>query len=376
MNLKFRLDNKIIKYKSLIINEEKHMKQLQKVMFILFISLFISGCFTKKIVYNVYYVKPLDWHPEEKRDSTIKFFSPYFQGLKIFLDPGHGGTDRKNKGPQGLAVEADVNLKVALYLRDYLTKAGAIVNMSRERDTFISLDYRSRLANEWGADIFISIHHNAPSRSGDIYTNYTSTYYHAFPSDYEYDHSSHDIARYVQRDLAFAMGNSGGLGSFDGTYSDYLIYPKAGFSVLRKTNAPRILVECAFHTSAYEEQRLVIDEFNQIQAWGIFRGLGRYLRQGIVRLSILSDSISISKQKQIEINIDDQNVGIDTTFYIAQIDTQNVTGIFSINKTEKKFIIQLNSLIIKPRTSELKVVVKNVNGNHSLPFRRRIVFVK
>ncbi len=352
------------------------MHQIRKIFPVLFLLMLISGCYTKKIVYNVYYTKPFDWHPEEKRDSTIRFFSPYFQGLKIFLDPGHGGTDRKNKGPQGLAIEADVNLKVALYLRDYLTKAGAVVNMSRDRDTFVSLDDRSRLANEWGADIFISIHHNAPARPDDIYTNYTSTYYHAFPSDYEYDHSSHDIARYVQRDLAYAMGNSGGLGSFDGTYSDYLIYPKAGFSVLRKTNAPRILVECAFHTSAYEEQRLVIDEFNQIQAWGIFRGLGRYLRAGIVRLSIANDSISISKQKQIEINIDDQNVGIDTTFYVAQIDTQNVKAFFRLSKNEKKIIIPIFNMNMRPGLYELKVVVKNINGNHSFPFRRKIYLMK
>ncbi|MCX8057602.1 MAG: N-acetylmuramoyl-L-alanine amidase [Ignavibacteria bacterium] len=346
-----------------------------KIFLFLFTILFISGCVTKKIVYNVYYVKPFDWYPEDKRDSTIKFFSPYFQGMKIFLDPGHGGTDRKNKGPAGLAVEADINLKVALYLRDYLTKAGANVMMSRDKDTFITLDDRSRLANEWGADIFISIHHNAPGRPGDIYTNYTSTYYHAFPTDYEYDHSSHDIAKYVQRDLSYAMGNSGGLGSFDGTYSDYLIYPKAGFSVLRKTNSPRILVECAFHTSAYEEQRLIIDEFNQIQAWGIFRGLGRYLRQGIVKLSIPSDTISISKNKSIEIFIDDQNKGIDTTFYLAQIDTQNVNAKFVINKTQKKLVIPLDQTF-KPNNCELKVVVRNVNGNHSFPFRRKIVVIK
>lgn len=348
----------------------------KKIFILIFpLIIFLSGCVTKKIVYNVYYVKPFDWHPEDKRDSTIKFFSPYFQGLKIFIDPGHGGTDRKNKGPQGLAVEADVNLKVALYLRNYLAKAGAIVNMSRDKDTFISLDDRSRLANEWGADIFISIHHNAPGRPGDIFTNYTSTFYHAFPNDYEYDHSSHDIAKYVQRDLSYAMGNSGGLGSFDGTYSDYLIYPKAGFSVLRKTNSPRILVECAFHTSAYEEQRLAIDEFNQIQAWGIFRGLGRYLRQGIVKLSITSDTISISNKKQIEVLIDDQNQGIDTTFYIAQIDSQNVSAKFLLSNTEKKLVIPIDSKL-KIKSYELKVVVRNLNGNHSFPFRRKVVFVR
>jgi N-acetylmuramoyl-L-alanine amidase len=344
------------------------MKRFYSLLFVAILLSLLSGCVTKKIYYNVYYVKPFDWFPKEKQDSTINFYSPYFKGLKIFLDPGHGGTDRKNKGPAGLAVEADLNLKVALYLKDYLQRAGAIVNMSRDRDTFISLDDRSKLANEWGADIFISIHHNAPGRPDDIYTNYTSTYYHATPKDYEYDHSSHDIARYVQRDLAYAMGNSGGLGSFDGTYSDYMIYPKAGFSVLRKTNAPRILIECAFHTSAYEEQRLIIDEFNQIQAWGIFKGLGRYLRQGIVTLKLDQDSIDLSKEKFLSISINDNNVGIDTTFYIAQIDSQNVEAKFLINKNSKKILIPLRQDLITGQ-HELKVVVKNVNGNHSFPFR-------
>lgn len=347
---------------------------LKKHIFVI-ILLFIAGCVTKKIIYNVYYVKPFDWHPKEKQDSTIRFFSPYYQGLKIFLDPGHGGTDRRNRGPAGLAIEADLNLKVALYLRDYLKRAGAVVNMSRDRDTFISLDDRSRLSNEWGADIFISIHHNAPGSPNDIYTNYTSTYYHATPKDYEYDQSSHDIARYIQRDLAFAMGNSGGLGSFDGTYSDYWIYPKAGFSVLRKTNGPRVLIECAFHTSAYEEQRLIIDEFNQIQAWGIFKGLGKYLRNGIVTLSSEKDSFNLSIDKNISVLINDRNIGIDTTFYIAQIDTQNVQANFVINKNSKKLVIPLGKNLLEGE-HELKVVVRNVNGNHSFPFRKKFWCIK
>ncbi len=99
------------------------------------------------------------------------------------------------------------------------------------------------------------------------------------------------------------------------------------------------------------------------------------MRQGLVRLSIPSDTISISKQKQIEVLIDDQNVGVDTTFYIAQIDSQNVIAKFVLNKTEKKLIIPIVSSM-SPKISELKVVVKNINGNHSLPFRRKVVFVK
>ncbi len=344
------------------------MKNQYKVFLVSIFLLILGSCATKKIIYNVYYVKPFDWFPKEKQDSTINFYSPYFKGLKIFLDPGHGGTDRKNKGPAGLAIEADLNLKVALYLRDYLQRAGAIVKMSRDKDTFISLDDRSRLSNEWGADIFISIHHNAPGRPDDIYTNYTSTYYHARPEDYEYDHSSHDIAKYIQRDLSYAMRNSGGLGSFDGTYSDYWIYPKAGFSVLRKTNAPRILIECAFHTSEYEEQRLIIDEFNQIQAWGIFRGLARYLKQGIVTLQLDQDSVDLYKDNFLSVTINDNNIGIDTTFYIAQIDSQNVQVNFAINKDSKKLLIPL-SQNLSAGQHELKIVIKNINGNHSFPFR-------
>lgn len=340
------------------------------------ILLFISAAFglmgcTTTIVYTVHYVKPPDWHPNEIQDTTIKFYSQFYSGITIFLDPGHGGTDRKNKGPKGFAIEADLNLKVAFYLRDYLQRAGAKVIMSRDFDTLISLDDRSKMANESGADVFISIHHNAPGRAGDVFTNYTSTYYHANPQDYEYDQCSHDIARYVQRDLAYVMGNSGGLGSFDGTYSDYWIYPGSGFSVLRKTEIPRVLTECAFHTSEYEEQRLIIDEFNQIQAWGIFRGLGKYLRNGIVRLHEI-DSLSFNTPLPlIKIFVDDQNKGLDTTFCIAQIDKQDAAFRF-INNGKQKFIeiTPINELAVGEY--ELKIVLKNVNGNHSFPFRKKV----
>ncbi len=347
---------------------------MYKKIFIPIISLisvlFIVGCSTTTVVQNIYYVKPFDWHPKEKQDSTISSYSQTVKGYSVFIDPGHGGTDRRNKGPKGLAIEADLNLKVGLYLRDYLQRAGARVIMSRDIDTFISLDDRSKLANESWADVFISIHHNAPGRAGDIYTNFTSTYYHGTAKDYVYDPCNHDLAKYIQRDLAYLMGNSGGLGSFDGTYSDYWIYPGAGFSVLRKTVIPRVLVECAFHTSEYEEQRLIVDEFNQIQAWGIFRGLGKYLRQGVVRLSS-SDSLEYNtSDPQIKIFIDDQNSGIDSSYCIAQINKEPAYYIFG-NENGKKVLIVSPKRSLNPGEHEVNVVIKNSNGNHSFPFRKK-----
>ncbi|MBM4175018.1 MAG: N-acetylmuramoyl-L-alanine amidase [Ignavibacteria bacterium] len=348
---------------------------MYKKIFVPIISLisvvFIVGCSTTTVVQNIYYVKPFDWHPKEKQDSTINSYSQTYMGYTIFIDPGHGGTDRRNKGPKGLAIEADLNLKVGLYLRDYLLRAGAKVIMSRDIDTFISLDDRSKLANESIADVFISIHHNAPGRAGDVYTNFTSTYYHGTAKDYVYDPCNHDLAKYIQRDLAYVMGNSGGLGSFDGTYSDYWIYPGAGFSVLRKTVIPRVLVECAFHTSEYEEQRLIVDEFNQIQAWGIFRGLGKYLRQGVIKLYTPETMNYITSDPQIKIFIDDQGRGIDSTFCLAQINKEPAYSIFG-DEEGKKVLIISPMRELPPGEHEVNAVVKNLNGNHSFPFRKKI----
>ncbi len=240
--------------------------------------MFIVGCTSSK---ETYFEIPYDLKTPQNESEFILKYSPYLNGKKIFIDPGHGGSDRRNKGYENTTVEADLNLRVALALKDYLIKAGAQVELSRVSDTTVDLKDRSKLANNSGADIFIGIHHNAPGRSDDDWTNYTSTYYHAYPEDYEYEPCSHDIARYIQRDLAYAMRNSGGLGSFDGTYSDYNIYPGQGFSVLRLTKIPAILVECGFNTYPYEAMRLVKNDFNKIEAWGIFRGLCRYFRAGI-----------------------------------------------------------------------------------------------
>ncbi len=228
----------------------------------------LEGCSASE---KIYYDVPIELQSPEAAQRFISDYSPYLNKRKFFLDPGHGGNDRKNKGYQGLAVEADVNLRVALYLRSFLEEAGADVFMSRVTDKTVELKERSELANNSIADIFMSIHHNAPPQQGDDYTNYTSTYYHAKETDYEYEPCQRDLARYVERDLAYSMRNSGGPGSFDGTYSDYNIYPGEGFSVLRKTKIPAILVECGFHTHHLEEKLLAIDKFNQIEAWGIFQ---------------------------------------------------------------------------------------------------------
>lgn len=273
-------------------------------------------------------------------------------------------------GYQGLAVEADVNLRVALYLRDFLEKAGAVVFMSRKTDETVDLKERSALANTSGADIFISIHHNATPMQGDDYTNYTAAYYHAKETNYEYEPCQRDLARYVERDLAYAMRNSGGPNSFDGTYSDYSIYPGEGFSVLRETKIPAILVECGFHTHHLEEKLLVIDEFNKIEAWGIFKGLCRYFKAGVPTIIPL-DNRKFFKKGDITLNFTLQDSsGIDSNSIVAEFDSVKTLDYTFNNETN---ILSLNLIDVKPGTHELKIIAANKNGNHNFPFRNQII---
>lgn len=83
-------------------------------------------------------------------------------GLRVSIDPAHGGSDRGCVGGRGL-VEKDVNLRLALALADLLQQAGAVVELIRRDDTGSGLYQRIERANAWEPDIHLSIHHSASS---------------------------------------------------------------------------------------------------------------------------------------------------------------------------------------------------------------------
>jgi len=335
--------------------------------FSLFVVTLLVSCSSAPLVPLFEY--PSDWKNINEREKTILDYSKYLSGRKIFLDPGHGGEDRKNKNSKGDVIETDVNLRVALNLKQYLESAGAQVIISRDKDTTVQLAYRSEWANNSGAEIFISIHHNAPGKTEDDYTNYTSTYYHARETDYEYEPSDQDIARYIQRDLSYVMRNPGGLGSFDGTYSDYNIYPGEGFSVLRKKTIPGVLVECAFHTSHFEELRLNNEEFNQIQAWGIFRGLAKYYRASRPEINLLPDSLRLDNNVLKASFVLKDSVGIN--YRSVQIYFNKEEKEYTVDKTTN--VISLRLEMISPGTYSIRIIAANKNGNHSFPYRKNIM---
>ncbi|WP_078557167.1 N-acetylmuramoyl-L-alanine amidase [Bacillus alkalicellulosilyticus] len=85
---------------------------------------------------------------------------------RIFLDPGHGGSDPGAVG-HGLQ-EKNLTLDISRRIRDMLLNEyeDVEVSMSRNSDMFVSLSHRASRANNWGADYFVSVHVNAGEGTG------------------------------------------------------------------------------------------------------------------------------------------------------------------------------------------------------------------
>lgn len=146
--------------------------------------------------------------------------------VKIFLDPGHGGRD---PGGQGYGLnEKDVVLDIALKLADNLQKQYLYVDlkMSRDTDRFIELEDRSKMANDWEADFFLSIHTNAHNGTASGF----ETFIHSGNISKETRDRQLTIHNYIMNNLSgIDRGKK-----------------RANFSVLRNTSMPALLVEYLF----------------------------------------------------------------------------------------------------------------------------------
>lgn len=97
------------------------------------------------------------------RIRTVPDVGERLEGATVVLDPGHGGPiDTGAVGPNGL-VERDLNLTVARAVQARLEAAGVSVVLTRTADYPTTLATRSALADHLGAELMVSIHHNAPT---------------------------------------------------------------------------------------------------------------------------------------------------------------------------------------------------------------------
>ena len=153
---------------------------------------------------------------------------------KVFIDPGHGGTDPGASG-NGL-YEKEVVLSISKKVRNILISKGFEVELSRSKDQYVSLSDRAAQANALDADLFVSIHCNSATSSS---ANGTECY--TYPT-------ANTSTKSLSKNMASALASKLGLTNRG--------HKEANFAVLRLSNMPAILIETAFINNANDASKL------------------------------------------------------------------------------------------------------------------------
>ncbi len=227
--------------------------------------------------------------------------------LRVCIDAGHGGKD-PGANYRGVAKEKELNLIVAKELEKLLKKNKKIeIKMTRTNDTFIPLGTRAKIANNFKADLFVSIHANAaPNRKAKGFEVY-------FRSDKASDKEAAQTAALENEALNYEEKGVGNI-----TYADLLLnslatneninessklaarirnsvsdkskvlginvsteksIKQANFYVLQGVKAPSVLVEMGYVTNKDDKKRLNNKKILQMMAQAISNGVLTYARQ-------------------------------------------------------------------------------------------------
>lgn len=183
--------------------------------------------------------------------------------IKIFIDQGHNPTGYHNTGAVGNGlVEQDINYQVGIYLSNLLNNDNRFdALVSRPTPTTVlgttnatSLIERVRMATEWGANYFISIHCNSNPNPA---INGTEVYIYQFYTQANW------LAEQVLLGITQTVGTK-----------DNGVRTNQSLFILRRTTMPSILVELGYLSNPQDAQKL---RDNQYQfAYGMYIGILRY----------------------------------------------------------------------------------------------------
>ncbi len=195
--------------------------------------------------------------------------SDALSGKIIVVDAGHGGIDPGANRPDVL--EKDINLNIALQVRETLRQQGAKVIMTRDTDTELSglcdnekvrgryrrdLNARLEMVEESDADLFVSIHANTsskPQKRG------AECYY------YSKSVEGKRLAEALEQQLQ----------TITNTTQEAASPP---FFVLRRNKVPAVLIEVGYITNAEERDLLQSPEYQRRLAEAIAAGICDYYK--------------------------------------------------------------------------------------------------
>ena len=191
----------------------------------------------------------------------------------VVLDPGHGGpVDTGAMGRNGL-MEKDMNLDVARATQVKLQVRGLSVVLTRTGDYAVPLSNRAAFADHLGAQVMVSIHHNAPtpgaseSPGSEIFVQSHSA-------------SSTRLGGLVWEHLV------GALSAFD---IKWAASPDAGvltvlntrgadaYGIIREPSTVTVLAELLYISSAQEAGLMLTEEYLDLAATALADAIDAYL---------------------------------------------------------------------------------------------------
>lgn len=188
----------------------------------------------------------------------------------VVIDAGHGGDDPGKVGINGTK-EKDVNLEIALLVKQYLEANDVKVVMTRETDAGLYepgtsnkkvQDMKKRIAmiGEAAPDITVSIHQNS----------YPEEYVHGAQVFY-YEGSPHgkELAEVLQKQLVNRADPE----------NKRQVKANDSYYLLKKTSVPIVIVECGFLSNSTEAKKLCTKEYQKKVAWAIHMGILEYLNK-------------------------------------------------------------------------------------------------
>lgn len=197
-------------------------------------------------------------HPPALRNKSSAAKS--LSGMKIVLDPGHGGPeDLGARGPTGRP-EKEVALTISKLLRQELVKRGATVLMTREQDVDLGLRERMEAIANAQPNLALSLHYNALPDDGDaIKTKGVGMFwYHA---------QAHSLAMFLHNYLVKTL-NRPSYGVFWNN-----------LALTRPTVAPTVLLELGFMINPDEYEWIVNSKEQQKLASAIAVGVTQWVHR-------------------------------------------------------------------------------------------------
>lgn len=189
------------------------------------------------------------------------------EGMKIVIDPGHGGDDPGKVSADG-SLEKDINLEIALLLGEYLKEKGVEVYYTRQTDMGLysstasskkaeDLKKRCAIIENVKPDVTISIHQNSYPQSS---VKGAQVFY------YSQSPKAEALAKAIQQSLKKVADRQN---KREAKAND-------SYYMLKRTESPTVIVECGFLSNPDEAEKLKKPEYQKKLVDAIYQGICVY----------------------------------------------------------------------------------------------------